>query len=200
MTTRTQKRHGMMLAAALGAATLGLGACSDDDADASSRSTEPPAPTAAPTDIDASANTVVEVTMVDFAFEGLPATVPVGTRLTVTNDAETELHEVVVFRLPDDEDRSLTELTRLEPGDLIAALGEPHSVLLAAPGGPEIPAVGDGILTEPGRYALFCFIPTGVDVDEYLTASADADHEGQPQVDGGPPHFVHGMFAELEVN
>lgn len=194
MTTRTTKRHGMMLAAALSAATLGLGACgSDDDTTASPPPTDPPAEATAPAD------EVVEVTMVDYTFEGLPETVPAGTRLTVTNAAEAELHEVVVFRLPEDEDRTLTELTALGPDDLIAALGEPHSVLLAAPGGPEIPAVGDGTLAEPGRYALFCFIPTGADIDEYLDAAADPDQEGPPQVEGGPPHFVHGMYAEVTV-
>jgi len=140
---------------------------------------------------------VIDVAMVDFAFAGLPESVPAGTRLTVTNISETELHEVVVFRLADDETRPVDELAHLEPGALLAALGEPHAVLLAAPGGPAIPAVGDGILTEPGRYALFCFIPTGADVDEYLAAAATSD--GPPEVDGGPPHFVHGMHAELTV-
>ncbi len=193
MTTPIRKRYRMMLAIALGIATLGLGACGDDDAAASPPSTDPPADTAAP------AGEVVEVTMVDYAFEGLPETVTAGTRLTVTNAANAELHEVVLFRLPDDEDRPLTELATLGPDDLMAILGEPDSVLLAAPGGPAIPAVGDGTLTEPGRYGLFCFIPTGADVDEYLTAAADPELEGPPQVEGGPPHFVHGMYAEITV-
>lgn len=118
---------------------------------------------------------------------------------SATYTADTELHELVVFRLADDEERPVGELAELPPAELLAALGEPHSVLLAAPGGPEIPAVGDGVLAEPGRYALFCFIPTGADVDEYLSAAGDPDHEGPPQVDGGPPHFVHGMYAELTV-
>jgi len=150
------------------------------------------------TDADrGAADGVLEVGMVDYAFAGLPESVPAGTRLTVTNISEAELHEVVAFRLADDEERSVAELAGLPPDELLAALGEPHTVLLAAPGGPTIPAVGDGILAEPGRYALFCFIPTGADIDEYLTAAATSD--GPPQVDGGPPHFVHGMHAELTV-
>lgn len=193
MTIRTSKRFGIILAMSLGAAAMGLSACGDDD-DANAAAPPPSEPA-----VPAADDEVIEVTMVDYGFEGLPETVPAGARLTVANAAAAELHEVVVFRLPDDEDRSVAELSALTPGDLMAALGEPHSVLLAAPGGPEIPAVGDGTLTEPGRYALFCFIPTGADVDEYLAAAADTDHEGPPQVDGGPPHFVHGMYAELEV-
>jgi hypothetical protein len=140
----------------------------------------------------------VEVTLVDFAFEGLPSSVAAGTQLSVTNAAASELHELVAFRLPDGEDRSLDELAQLPPGELVGALGEPATVLLAPPGGEQIAAVGDGTLTEPGRYAVMCFIPTGVEPDVYLQAAAETE-EGPPQVDGGPPHFVHGMLAELTV-
>ena len=38
------------------------------------------------------------------------------------------------------------------------------AVLLADPGGEQIAAIGDGVLSEPGRYLLLCAIPTGVDV------------------------------------
>jgi hypothetical protein len=43
-----------------------------------------------------------------------------------------------------------------------------------------------------------CFIPTGADPQEYLTAAQEAT-DGPPQVEGGPPHVVHGMFAEFTV-
>lgn len=142
---------------------------------------------------------VIEVRLVDFGFDGLPDTAPAGSRLTVVNDAEAELHEVVAFALPDDEERPVSELAILDPGELAGTLGEPVTVLLAAPGGEQIPAVGDGTLTDPGRYALMCFIPTGADAQEYLEAAADPDQEGPPQVEGGPPHFVHGMYAELII-
>lgn len=154
-------------------------------------------PVAAGQDEDGMDNQL-EVVMRDFAFENLPQSVPEGTRLTVVNEAERELHEVVAFRLPDGEDRTVAELAQLSPPDLVAALGEPATVLLAEPSGPVIPAVGDGTLSEPGRYALMCFIPTGVDPGEYLAAAAETE-QGPPQVDGGPPHFVHGMYAELLV-
>lgn len=141
---------------------------------------------------------VVEVTLVDFAFEGLPATVEAGTTVTVSNEAEAELHELVAFRLPDDEDRSVDELAGLSPQELTTALGEPAHVQLAEPGGEPVLAVGDGTLSEPGRYAVMCFIPTGVDPQEYLRVAAETE-QGPPQVEGGPPHFVHGMFTELTV-
>lgn len=60
--------------------------------------------------------------------------------------------------------------------------------------------MGDGTLDKAGRYALLCFIPTGVDPADYL-AAAEETAEGPPQIeDAGPPHFVHGMHAELIVD
>lgn len=171
-----------------------LAGCSDGGADT-------PEPTAAAVEEAPEAEeteNVVEVGLADFAFVDLPETVPVGTRFTVNNLAETELHELVAFRLADDDDRAVEELTQLAPGELVEALGEPAAVLLQAPGGEQIPAVGDGTLSEPGRYAILCFIPTGADPGEYLEAAATSEG-GPPQVEGGPPHFVHGMFAELVV-
>lgn len=165
-------------------AILGLTACGDDDAVAATDGADGPPP--------------IEVTMVDFDYPDLPASIPAGTQLTVTNDAEEELHEVVAFRLPDDETRSVDELAELPPPELVAALGEPQTVLLAPPGGEMIPAVGDGVLREPGRYGIFCFIPAGVDPQVYLDAAAETE-EGPPQVEGGAPHFVLGMRAELMV-
>jgi hypothetical protein len=67
---------------------------------------------------------------------------------------------LVAFRLPDDEERSIDELVHLSPGELVGALGEPVAVMLAVPGGDPIHAVGDGTSSEPGRYAVMCFIPT----------------------------------------
>lgn len=139
----------------------------------------------------------VEVTLVDYAFGGVPGSLPAGSRLTVVNESDAELHEVVAFRLPDDEDRPVAELTELPPDELTATLGEPTTVLLAEPGGPQIDAVGDGTLGEPGRYALLCFIPVGADRQAYLAAAAEG--EGPPDVEGGPPHFVEGMYGEVVV-
>lgn len=140
----------------------------------------------------------VEVRLVDFGFEGLPDEVPAGTQLTIVNEADEELHELVAFRLPDDEARSVHDLAQLPPEELGAIIGEPAAVLLAEPGGETIAAVGDGTLSEPGRYAIMCFIPTGADPSEYLAAAAESEG-GPPDVAGGPPHFVHGMLAELAV-
>ena len=139
---------------------------------------------------------VLSVTMSDFHYDELPDEVPAGTRLTIENTSTSELHELVAFRLAEGDDRPVDEILA---GDLAGLLGgtAPTTVLLAAPGGEQIAAVGDGTLDEPGRYLLLCAIPTGADPEEYLAAAATSD--GPPQVDGGPPHFVHGMADDLVV-
>lgn len=193
----SRRRAGRVLAASL-ALSLTVAACgsdADDPAVGSSPTTsvgrenggsDHPAPT-------------VTVGAVDFAFEDLPSQIEPGTRIDLVNHAERELHELVAFRLPDDEERTAADLVQLDQAELGAVVGGPPAlVLLAPPGGAEtVTAVGDGTLTEPGRYLVLCSIPTGVDPDEYLAAAAAAGE--QPKVDGGPPHLVAGMFGELVV-
>jgi len=178
--------------AAVAVVVLGAG-CSDESA-----SSETTAPRSTSTVAATPGHDHVEVTAVDFDFEGLPKTIEAGTRLTLTNGAPRELHELVAFRLPDDEDRPVADLLKLPEAELSPLLGQPTTVLLAAPGADQIPAVGDGTLTEPGRYLVMCSIPTGVDPAEYLSAAA-ASAVQKPDVPGGPPHFTSGMFAELTV-
>jgi hypothetical protein len=198
--------HTRTFAAAALAVSLLLvpAACSDDDEagagaeSTTSTSTAPPTPEEPTTDEPAEEPGVVEVSAVDFGFEDLPEEVPAGTRLTLVNTSTVELHELVAARLPDDEERPLEELVALPEAELSALIGVPATVLLAAPGGDVIPAVGDGTLAEPGRYLVLCFIPTGADPQEYLAAAA-ASGGAPPEVAGGPPHVAHGMYAELSV-
>lgn len=196
---------------------LALSACGSD-ADDSTVGADP-VPTAAdptqpthPTSTDSTDSTppvsvhghdapaTVTVDGVDYGFENLPASVPAGTRLALHNASANELHELVAFRLDDDNTTPLDELVTLPEAELNAVLGAPVAVMLQAPGSDElIPAVGDGVLSESGRYAVLCFIPSGADPAEYLRKAAESGG-GPPQgVAGGAPHFVHGMYAELEV-
>ncbi len=201
-----QLRLTVALAAGL---VIGLTACSgDEDANLDTAAPEPTEQEAdavvehaadepaQESDDDGAAD--IEVELVDFAYVGLPDRVPAGARLSVVNTADEELHELVAFRLPVEEERGVPELIQLPPEELGPVLGEPTAVLLAAPGGPQISAVGDGTMDDPGRYAILCFIPTGVAPEDYLAAAAETE-SGPPQVEGGPPHFVQGMYAELIV-
>jgi hypothetical protein len=218
----SSSRRSVRLAGPLVVAALAFAACGDDDTSEPAATeppatqppaTEPPAtdppatdppvtepPATEPPATEPPGDAVIEVVAVDYAFEGLPDTVDAGTVLSLTNEAPAELHELVAIRLPDDEERPVSELVALPIEELGAVVAvEPSTVLLALPdGGPMIPAVGDGTLAEPGRYAILCMIPQGADVEEFLEAAA-ASQGGPPQVDGGPPHIVFGMFAELRV-
>lgn len=192
-TTNNIKYSTTIAALALSGALL-VGACGGD----SDASAETPAETAAPESgpADSGAAEVVEISMADFSYGGLPPELPAGARIEVTNTSEAEIHEFVAIRLEDGDDRPVEEIVE---SDLERLLTEqpPAAVLLAAPGGEQINAVGDGTLTEPGRYVVVCVIPTGADPAEYLQAAAASD--GPPQVDGGAPHVANGMFAEVTV-
>jgi len=139
----------------------------------------------------------VEVVAVDFAFEDLPERISTETVLTLRNDSNVEAHELVAYRLPDDIDGTAEEILEL-PDEVLENVftGPPAMALVVSPDGEEL-ALGDGTLPEPGRYLLFCGIPTGADPEEFMAAAAES--EGPPDVAGGPPHFVHGMAATIEV-
>ena len=133
-----------------------------------------------------------QVVAADYAYAGVPATVEAGTRLTLVNRSDKEVHELVAARIPDGERRSAADLVK-DPSALSAVFGAgpPAALLIAAPGSDEPGAVGgDGRLTVPGRYLLVCNIPTGADPRAYLAGGASP---------GGPPHLARGMFAELKV-
>jgi hypothetical protein len=187
--------------AAVSSLALVVAACGDDSDDDTTDRTAPAESDATDTaDADepteADDGEAVIVRGVDYAFEDLPDTVSVGTQLTLVNESDEELHELVAFRIPDDEERSAEELFEAPPEGEDEA--PPDMVLIAPPGEEGEAVLGDGTLTEPGRYALGCFIPTGADPAEYMAAAEEATN-GPPEVAGGPPHFVHGMFAELTV-
>jgi hypothetical protein len=213
---RSRRFRLLTAGAALTAVTLIVAGCGDSDA-ATTTSTGAPPTTTAPTTTDAPATTAaptttaaaptttavagpepVVVTAVDYDYVGLPDRVAAGTRLILENDSAGEAHELVVIRLPDDETRSVEELVQLPPEELAAFFPNVKAVLLAAPESSGFAAVGNGTLTEPGRYAVICAIPTGADPNEYLVAAATAEN-GPPEVAGGPPHIVNGMFGEITV-
>ncbi len=175
MRTRTRISHRWAAAGALAAlALLGAG-CGGDDG-------------------------TKTVTAADYQFKNLPSSVKAGTTLTLKNESTKELHEMVVMRLPDGEKRSAADLVKLPEAEGEALFsGPPAAVLLAPPGDAEmIKAVGDGKLTEKGRYLVICAIPTGADPAAYLEA-AEKSGDGPPQVAGGPPHLTQGMFGEITV-
>ena len=140
------------------------------------------------------------VSAADYSFKGLPKEVDAGTTLALTNSSTKELHEMVVMRLADDEKRPVAQLVNLSEAEAEKVFaGEPAMVLVAPPNGGEmIKAVGDGKLTEKGRYAVICSIPIGADPAAFL-AAMQSSQGGPPNVPGGPPHLTQGMFGEITV-
>lgn len=140
---------------------------------------------------------VVEVTAVDYAFEGLPDSMDPGTELAVKNASAGEVHEIVALHLPEDEARGAEELLALPQAEIQTA-GSFVGVTVAMPGEGGFAPAGPLVLRESGRYLLFCAIPTGADPSEYQRAIQEAT-DGPPEVDGGPPHYGAGMFAAATV-
>jgi len=209
--SRTRTAGRIALATVLSAGLL-LTACGDDDEatasdDTAAETTEEETSTteAAPLDDVADGGIedgVLTVQLVDYGFEGLPESVPAGTKLQVENTSTAEFHELVAFKLPDGETRTAEEIVALpeeEQGALFA--GPPAAVLLAGPdGGEQTAAVGDGTLSEPGNYVLFCAIPVGTDPEVYAEAAQNPEAGPPPaDPDAGPPHFMEGMYADLVV-
>jgi hypothetical protein len=139
------------------------------------------------------------VNAIDFGYENLPAEARVGDSLTLTNASTTELHEIVAIALPAEEERSVADLMALPEEELRTLFaGAPAMVILVTPGSSDpIVAVGDPTVTAAGRYAILCGIPEGANPEEYMAAAATGE---QPDVEGGPPHFVLGMFGEVNVS
>ena len=186
------------LALALIPFALLLAACGGDDGTDGDEGATGDDSAETTTTADASSKDVV-VTASDFEFDGVPAKAAAGTKFSLENTSTKELHEFVAIKLPDGEKRPAADLVKLPPAEQEKlASGPPATVILRAPGGEQIDAVGDGTIAAPGRYLVICSIPTGADPGAYL-AAAQASQDGPPDVPGGPPHLVQGMYAELTI-
>lgn len=121
----------------------------------------------------------LEVTGVNYEYEGLPDTLPAGTvAVTFTNEGD-ELHEIGVARINDDVTLPVEQVLAL-PEDQIFSSLQIAGIAFAAPGESETTFMR----METGRYGTACFVSEGT----------TPDTEG-----AGPPHFTLGMFAEFTV-
>ena len=126
--------------------------------------------------VDACGFESIEVTGVDYAFEGVPATVEAGTvAFKFVNESDSEEHEMILVKKADGVQLTWEELVEL-PEEESESMVEFAGATFAPPGG-ESSTFAE--LT-PGDYAMICFIPVGGAED-------------------GPPHFTQGMLQELTV-
>ena len=189
------------LPVALAAVSLLAVGCGSDSGTAAPA--EPPATTDTPSAGEAGGEPLT-VRGVDYRFVDLPSQIEAGTTVTLVNDSDQEVHEILAFRLNDDETRGLDELLQLPEEELMRAM-ELRGVALAPPGedstGLPVPPL---TVEQPGRYVFACFIPTDAPPDEVMAAVAafveSGETEGAPAYpETGPPHAVNGMIAEVTV-
>ncbi len=150
----------------------------------------------------------IEVSGVDYAFVGLPTSVPAGTELTFRNDG-TEFHEMAVVKI-NDETTPLEELMAM-PEEETEAITEFVGFLSTMPG---TLAEGSVSLTAPGRYVVLCFIPQGSDPAVFEETGFDPtiiDENTDPstlppevqelltEIESNPPHMALGMVQEFTV-
>ncbi len=160
------------LVAVSATALLVLGACgSDDDSGADTI-----AWAGENCDVD-----TYDVTAVDYGFEGLPDELSAGYTVVDFANEGTEMHEMFALRYNDDTTETIDELFELPEEEAFSKI-TPVNAGFAPPGESSTVSLN---LTEPGRYAIVCFIPVGT--------VGDAQGEG-------PPHFTQGMIQEFTVS
>ena len=141
------------------------------------------------------------VEAVDYSFQGLPATVAVGTRVELTNTSATELHELVAIRLDDDEERTAEELVALPQDEFLALFSTsiPDVVLVAPPGEGSIEGFGDAVFDELGRHLVLSSLPVGADPDAILESDRYLTGRLPEELQDLPLQYTLGMFAEVTV-
>lgn len=128
----------------------------------------------------------LDITAVDYAyeadFEGLE---PGMTAISFSNGG-TEIHEMLLARINDDTTESAQELLELPEEEAMT-----KATMLGAVFG--FPGEGDTLFVDldPGRYAIFCFLPVGSTPD-----NLEALEAGELE---GAPHFTQGMVQEFTI-
>jgi hypothetical protein len=129
----------------------------------------------------------LEVQAVEYAFEGVPATVQSGILAIDFSNSGAEVHEMALMRLNDDTTETVEELLQLPEGEALPKV-TPAGHAFAFPETGDITFVD----LQPGEYFVACFIPVGTTPDKI----EELESGGEP---GGPPHFTEGMVAKFSV-
>ena len=123
----------------------------------------------------------VEVTAVDYEFQGMPPSVPSGQVAFTLDNQGTEVHELVLFQINEGVTETVEQLLQLPEEEVMTKITE-FGGSFAEPGDS-----GTFFLNlESGRYGAVCFVPVG--------STPEAGEEVE-----GPPHTTEGMFAEFEA-
>ena len=128
--------------------------------------------------------TQLDVTGNEYAFEGLPKTLPPGKVAIRFINSGAELHELGIARIKSkDSVKKILGLSEKEQAKKIAEIGG----TFARPGQTAY-TIAD--LSKQGRYGLVCFLPVG-------STSEQAAEEAEKK--NAKPHWREGMFATITV-
>ncbi len=125
----------------------------------------------------------VDATAVEYAFQGIPATMEAGPTSFDLRNSGKELHELALFKKKDGVTESFDEILELSEEEGQAKV-EQVGNSFAAPGDTDYAVVD----LEEGEYVALCFVPVGT-----------TSEESAPPEDA-PPHFTRGMKTEFEVS
>ncbi len=162
----------------------------------------PPASTTTPTSVTTTVPPSVEIVATDYAFEGIPESVPIGTSFTLLNESTSEYQAAAIIRLSKLDLRTLEEFAALAPDEISTKegallFGTPQAILGARPGEATSFVWNSASLYTPGRYLILDMIPVGADpleVEAELTATNTVS-----QAEGVDAHYQRGMIALVIV-
>ena len=123
----------------------------------------------------------LDAVAIDYAFEGVPATLPAGTTIVTLDNqsAAGEFHELTMARINDGVSETVEQILAMSDTDAAAR------VSLAASASAEVGEIGGATIDlVPGRYLYACFVPMG----------SIGAQEGT-----GDPHYLSGMYGEFTV-
>jgi hypothetical protein len=130
--------------------------------------------------------TQLDVTGIEYEFQGLPQTLPPGPVAIRFTDTGAELHELVIGRLKTND--SLRKVLGMSEKQQERKVENIAGTLVKQ--GETSYVIAD--LSTPGRYGVVCFLPVGSTSEK---KAEEAEHEHG----GGTPHWRKGMRAEITV-
>jgi hypothetical protein len=128
--------------------------------------------------------TQLDVTGIEYEFQGLPKTVPAGTVAIRFTDTGAELHELDVFQVKSkDSVKKIIGLSEKEQGKQIQEVASTFATQ-----GQTSYAIAD--LSKPGRYGVVCHLPVGSTTKQAAEQAAKKHAK---------THAQEGMYATIAV-
>ena len=128
--------------------------------------------------------TQLDVTGVEYEFQGLPKTVPAGNVAIRFTDTGAELHEIDISRVKSkDSVKKIVRLSEKEQAKKLELVGGTFAMQNQT-------SYTVAELTKPGRYAVICHLPVG------STSVQAAEEAGK---DHPKSHAQEGMYATITV-